>query len=330
MLRLPAPGEVLPPLVAPAHEPQTSAGEVHEHRSRHGHGRRRREHPSWEEDGRKRSSNSDRLVIGGVALALLAITAGAVLLLQSKPHPQRVSPAPDPVAVRPLEPEPVQKAPVIDVNDPKALVEAAEPLAKSFLNARQVSDILPLIRHPETSGPRLKQKWPGDNVTPEGFSSFAEGGGVAVEGDVMAATVVTGGFKNRLMYFGKTDQGWKIDWESWVDWSTTSWADFIAKKPVTPVPFRVVITETNYYNFGFSDEKKWRSVFLESADGERNLYGYIERNSETDKLVNFQGRPRGIHCIVELRYLEGGRPDQVAVGRILSQTWVAPESKDKP
>ncbi|MFD0893596.1 hypothetical protein KBB96_07375 [Luteolibacter ambystomatis] len=328
MLRLPSPGEILPPLIAPEQEAPHIAEPMAHPRER---GRRRREQPSWEEDGRKRSSNSDRLVIGGVAVAMLALTAGTLLLLKSKPGspPQPGVPraeAPAPAVVTPA-PTPVPAAPVVD---PKALVESLEPLVKTFLTAGKVSEVLPVIGHPETSGPRLMRKWPDGRITPVGFSSFAETGEVTVAGDTAAALVVTGDFKSRLMYFVKTPQGWRIDWESWVDWSAMGWDDFIAKRSIEPVPFRVIATEANYYNFGFTDEKKWRSVRLESVDGQRHLDGYIERESETDKSLRFEDSPKGVHCQVELRFPEGGRADQVIVSRIVSQGWVAPQSKQEP
>lgn len=328
MLRLPSPGEILPPLIAPEQEAPGAVEPAAHHRER---GRRRREQPSWEEDGRKRSSNSDRLVIGGVAIAMLALTAGALLLLKSKPGslPQPEMPKAEVLAHAPVVPAPVP-VPEKPVVDPKALVEVLEPLVKTFLTAGKVSDILPLIGHPETSGPRLMKKWPEGRIVPEGFSSLAESGEVTVDGDTAVATVVTGDFKSRLMYFVNTPQGWRIDWESWVDWSATGWGDFIARKPVTPVSFRVTATEAKYYNFSFTDEKKWRSVRLESADGQHHLDGYIERDSEADRALRIEAGPSGVHCVAELHFPEGGRADQVIVDRIVSQSWVAPESKQEP
>ncbi|MGC4016613.1 MAG: hypothetical protein QM755_19150 [Luteolibacter sp.] len=336
MLRLPVAGEVLPPLVAPAGEETSAAASNEPSPASGGHGsRRRRDQPEWEEKGGKASSNSDRLVIGGVALALLAITAGAFLLMRGKPpaaptvreETTVASALPGPVETAPKPPSSTAEE---VANDPKVIMEESERMAKAFLHAKQIQEVLPLIAHPETSGPRLKRKWPDDRIVPEGLSVFAGDGGFSISGNVLAVNVQTGDFKNRVMFFQKTDQGWKIDWESWVDWSGMTWEEFLSKKPVTPTPFRVLVTESSYYNFGFTDEKKWRSVRLQSVDGEHQLDGYIDRDSEIFRQLNFDTNTPSFRCMMELSFPEGGHANQVIVGKMVSPSWVAPETKDKP
>lgn len=72
---------------------------------------------------------------------------------------------------------------------------------------------------------------------------------------------------------------WKLDWESWVGHSEMTWAEFRSRRSITPTLFRAVIEEGNYYNYEFTDEKRYVSLVLRSPDGEQRLNGYCERDS---------------------------------------------------
>jgi hypothetical protein len=78
---------------------------------------------------------------------------------------------------------------------------------------------------------------------------------------------------------------WKLDWESWVGHSEMPWSDFRAKRTITPTLFRVFVEEGNYYNYEFTDEKRYLSIVLRSPDGEQRLNGYCERDSRVGEAM---------------------------------------------
>jgi len=70
-----------------------------------------------------------------------------------------------------------------------------------------------------------------------------------------------------------------LDWESWAAWSEKSWAEFKRERSLLPVLMRVVASESDYYNYEFSEKWRWLSLKLRSPDGLNNVTGYVERNS---------------------------------------------------
>jgi hypothetical protein len=70
-----------------------------------------------------------------------------------------------------------------------------------------------------------------------------------------------------------------LDWESWVAWSEKTWPEFKQERSQLPVLMRAVASESNYYNYEFSESWRWLAVKLRSPDGLHNVTGYVERNS---------------------------------------------------
>ncbi|BCU78343.1 hypothetical protein llg_30580 [Luteolibacter sp. LG18] len=257
------------------------------------------------------------------------------MFLRTKPQAAPVAYLPSVVPGTEATPPEVKKTPVPPQDlprrdDPKSVLEVVEPMAKSFLTAVRVEDILPLIDHRSVSEPRLKQRWPSGRVVPQGLSSFAEDGNVNLTDSQAVILAVTSDFKPRPMYFVRVAGSWKIDWEAWTGWSEMPWGDFTARKPVESARFRVMATESNYYNFGFTDEKKWRVIRLESPDEQYHLYGYLERGSELDHALDFTDKPRGLQLILDLSFPPGAAADQVLVRKVVSTGWVDPDTKGKP
>lgn len=71
-------------------------------------------------------------------------------------------------------------------------------------------------------------------------------------------TVSGAEFETKQMDFIDGADGLKVDWESWVGWSEMPWDDFLKIKATEPKLVRVMLKWVDYYNFDFSDEKKWR------------------------------------------------------------------------
>lgn len=83
-----------------------------------------------------------------------------------------------------------------------------------------------------------------------------------------------------------------LDWESWAAWGEKTWPDFKAQRSQLPVLMRVIASESDYYNYEFSEKWRWLAVKLRSPDGQYNVTGYVERTSMLGiALANLIGVP---------------------------------------
>lgn len=71
-----------------------------------------------------------------------------------------------------------------------------------------------------------------------------------------------------------------VDWESLSGFSGTSFAKIRETKPTTPVVVRAFVRLFEYYNYEFTDAKRYLCVKLIASNGVDTLYGYTERESE--------------------------------------------------
>lgn len=114
-------------------------------------------------------------------------------------------------------------------------------------------------------------------------------------GRLMAAGVITAGSSKVLnLQFAcatRPDAGMRanfhrtrsgkllLDWESWLAWSEKTWDEFKEERSQLPVLMRAVASESDYYNYEFSEKWRWLAVKLRSPDGLQHVTGYVERGS---------------------------------------------------
>lgn len=70
-----------------------------------------------------------------------------------------------------------------------------------------------------------------------------------------------------------------LDWESWVTWSEMPWDELKKERPQKQTLLRAVASESDYYNFEFSENWRWLAVKLRSPDGLHSLTGYVRRDT---------------------------------------------------
>lgn len=71
-----------------------------------------------------------------------------------------------------------------------------------------------------------------------------------------------------------------IDWESFVGYGETTFAELNRLRPTEPVLIRALVELDDYYNFEFNDANKLISLKLSSPDGSSFVNAYCERDSE--------------------------------------------------
>lgn len=206
---------------------------------------------------------------------------------------------------------------------PAELTSEAEVLARKFLNATQVDEMLATVRNPERTESRMREFYPGGKIQAPGMSQFNSGTGLVTRGGLHSFPVLTRDHEEKSLAFIETPQGLKIDWESWVGWSDIPWKDFISTMPTGSHVFRVVLASVDYYNFGFSDEHKWQSYRLESPDKEHAVYGYVEKNSALNAKLRPYSGEQSVLVTLGLKYPVDAKSDsQVEIERLVCEGWV--------
>lgn len=76
-----------------------------------------------------------------------------------------------------------------------------------------------------------------------------------------------------------------IDWESLTGYGELSFQEFRTKRPTKPVLMRSYVRLFEYYNFEFSDSKKFLCIKLMSESGESSIYAYCERGTNLARWI---------------------------------------------
>ena len=76
-----------------------------------------------------------------------------------------------------------------------------------------------------------------------------------------------------------------IDWESLTGYGEISFQEFRSKRPAKPVLMRAYVRLFEYYNFEFSDSKKYLCIKLMSENGDNSVYAYCERGTKLSRWI---------------------------------------------
>lgn len=84
-----------------------------------------------------------------------------------------------------------------------------------------------------------------------------------------------------------TDQGWKVDWDSYARYSSTTWQDLQQGKTKRAF-MRAILHPSHIYPAPFRDENTWQCYAITSPDMDNNakyIYGFVKKNTPTGKLL---------------------------------------------
>ncbi len=346
MLRIPREGDETAPLMAPLQKIGFSENEADSKGEKRTRSKRKKkekeaETPDWDASSgswRSKSKSKGRavkiLAVWITAMAVIvAIVAGVVKMTDKKPAteiPEIVGEQDqfddlvgNPLIIPDDELEAEVPLPKVMKKSEAEFLAEAEPMAKAFLEAKTIEEILPLIHEAGRVGPLLRSRYPDGTVEPAGMSKFNATGQVSYKDSFAAVTVLTPDYEQKQLAFIDGADGLKIDWESWAGWSDLPWEEILETKPKKPVLVRVMAKWVDYYNFGFSDEGAWRSYRLVSPDGETTLYGYVERNSLLDQRLRPGETGATVAVTLKIHFREDEQsPNQVVVSELVSDGWV--------
>jgi hypothetical protein len=337
MLRIPAAGDTPPPLMATVRrvagtepmEEGESRGVKKRRRGRKGGGE---ENHSWEKQPRtSRSGRTEKrqmrlMLIGGASL--FALMLGGVFYSMSGGDNSTEKPVAIAEAAVSELPKPEEIiTPALIGRGEAAILAEAEPLARKFLEAKTVDELLPLVRDRAKAEGRMREFYQNRGIEAPGLSQFNPRVNVAIKGRLALIGVMTRDFEERSISFIDTPDGLKIDWESWVGWSEMPWSEFMTVKPSAGHIFRVTLSPVEYYNFAFADETKWQSYRLESPDQEHSIYGYVEKGSLLDQKIRPNADQKKTMLMLTLKFPSGavdGR--QVEIESLVTEGWVEESS----
>jgi hypothetical protein len=131
-------------------------------------------------------------------------------------------------------------------------------------------------------------------------------------------------FSVRVLVVEQTEEGPKLDWESWVIYGEAEWPDFRKEQSTSPVLMRPIVAAADYYNFAYSDAEKWACYRMSDPKLGDGLFGYVEKGSDIDlRLAGLIARKGSAWPVVSLRWPAEPKSDrQVEIVNIVSDRWV--------
>lgn len=256
---------------------------------------------------------------------MLALIVGGVIISMSQSANSSVRSTAGTTALpAPVTTEKKPTEPVVPVARTDASwVAETEPLARQFLKATTVEELLPLVRNPATAEPRMRTHYPDGKVVAPGLSQFNSTDGALFRKNIAVIPIRTLDYQDKNLAFVETPEGMKIDWESWVGWSDISWAKFLEAKPVSGHVFRVILSPVSYYNFDYADDAKWQSYRLLSPDRACSIYGYAEKLGAVNKQLGIDPADSEVLLTLSLKFPANAKSaSQVEIERIVAEGWV--------
>ena len=300
-----------------------------------GKGRRRSQKLDWDsETSEELSGNAQaaswKVVLFGGLIAAVLIAGVLILFLVDRDNEEGTASPGDAMLAREgivlgAENEEGVLVQELRTADIDAEVAAMTEAVERFLGATTVDELLAVTLRDRYQQDRIRDYYRTRELKPKVAKQVASGGRIVKNGDLWATDVIFSDNSRRPITVQRGENGYRVDWESWVGYSEMTWEDIREARTMTPVVFRVLCSKVEYYNYGFGDEGKWTSFRLQSPDREHTLFGYVARRSEEEKrLVRYgdkEGKPRAF--IVKIRFGEDSGPDQVIIDEVLSAGWSA-------
>lgn len=201
--------------------------------------------------------------------------------------------------------------------------EAVEPpqLAIDFLQANTLQKKLQLIRDPNAMADHMIQFYNGNPNRPERYSSITPVTEASAAPEVQKFYVTSDG-DQRLLAIVDTPDGPKIDWPAYARLNDMDWESFRKGENSRPQKFRVHITELDYYAGEFADPQQYKCFQISSPDLYRDLFGYAERGSETEKGLSSFSAPVKRRCILELAPPSAPDARQLRITELVTEDWV--------
>lgn len=275
-------------------------------------------------------------------------TQSALAKLRNITPDDGTAPKPAKPPEKKVEPRPVAQFDVDgqQIDSQSAEARKAADLLKQYLAAKSWQEKLPLVYQSAQARPLMEEFYGS-----QGLADPVLGGKISATDikvgtrNVLTLSFVSGDRLDRVVHasFWRTTAGLLLDWESFVGFSGKGMGAFRASRYTQPTVFRVLALSDDYYNFEFTDSKKYLCLRLYSPSGADYLHGYCPRDSaDGKKLVELLGdhsssrsaipsrnglRPQAsghLPITVNLAFPENAQSDRcVKIEKFVSPWWLA-------
>ncbi len=210
----------------------------------------------------------------------------------------------------------------------RSLLAQVEARVRAYLAADQVEEKLKYVRHPERVRPHLERYYQSHELKGVELESIQELHPVTIGRRpffFLRARDIGGGTHALILEDG-LEGGVRFDWESEVCYQPMPFDEFIARRPLEAMDFRVYLEVDRHYAYEFADQERYQSLYLTTRDSDEHLFGYVERGSEVaDALRRFverHGAGKKLPAYLRLRFLPDSRaPRGVLVEAMLAPRW---------
>ena len=129
--------------------------------------------------------------------------------------------------------------------------------------------------------------------------------------------------KNSIMAVERMSNGeYKIEWETSSGYQPMAYEELKAKRPTTPLELRLTLQASDFYNYGFTDDRyvAFKGTYLGIADP-LYLYGSVD-DLEVRKMASALEIQESLGAIVKVRYPENPAvDDQLELVEIVEKSW---------
>ena len=284
--------------------------------------------PAWEQDRPVAASepiSALTWILSGSLLGVSIVVVSIWLMVQSIDDDITYD-ASDAVA------EPQKDISSIDTRqaEESRMMKESKKVVVEFLEAKTEADVEGLIRTPEVSVPRLRAWYDRDPWVTPGVRVVGHKNSIIINGDTITMDVQLDNFDIKKIAVVKTVAGYKVDWESWVAWTSVNWQELFDLRPTDPVEVRVLCKRVNYYNRVFNDSTKWFAVRLSHPYSDKSIYGYIDSESpQFHRFITDLVREKEVSATLKIRYPQNSPVgNQVSIVEHMQPGWVRPAASN--
>ena len=284
--------------------------------------------PAWEQDRPVAASepiSALTWILSGSLLGVSIVVVSIWLMVQSIDDDIHYD-ASDAVA------EPQKDISSIDTRqaEESRMMKESKKVVVEFLEAKTEADVEGLIRTPEVSTPRMRAWYDRDPWVTPGVRVVGHNNSIIINGDTITMNVQLKNFAIKKIALVKTAAGYKVDWESWVAWSSVNWPELFDLRPTDPVEVRVLCQRVNYYNRVFNDSTKWFAVRLSHPDSDKSIYGYIDSElPQFHRFITDLVREKEVSATLKIRYPQNSPVgNQVSIIEHIQSGWVRPAASN--
>ncbi len=170
---------------------------------------------------------------------------------------------------------------------PLPAIAAPEAALRNFLAASNHTERLKYCLFPEAIAPRLAAWHKKHPDGPVEVSSVKAGhsetdsqtGRLLIIFQVATATMPSG-IPIAVM---ETGDGWKVDWESFIDFHADRFKLFAESREGEPADFRLIVRSTHYPGESFAGIERLTAYRLDPPMPDRGQYAFVETGSELQK-----------------------------------------------